>query len=107
MKLLVPIDQRASIAAGHEAPHSTRTIDVPVQQIPQKIRAYIAQIYDPGSGMLENTTVPLSIQVENPKATMPLTVEKAVDWLTRVFEAHQGAILSRSSKLKDVNARKV
>jgi hypothetical protein len=107
MRLFIPIDQRASIAAGLEAPHSTRIVDVPVERIPAPIRSYIAQTYDLPSGELAPRTVPYGIEVETPRMPMPLTIDNALEWLQKYYMAHQAAIAARSAGEKRASPRYV
>jgi hypothetical protein len=99
MKLWIPIDQRASIVAGYEAPHSTRIVDVPVERIPAPIRAYIAPLYDPASGELSDKT-PDGVRIEMPQMMMPLTVDNALAWLQRYYQAHQAAARSTPATVR-------
>lgn len=46
MTILIPINQSASIANGHESPHSTELFDIPVTTLPETMRRVIAQGYD-------------------------------------------------------------
>lgn len=47
LKILLPINQSASIANGHEAPHSTELLEVPIEQLPETLRLVLARDYDP------------------------------------------------------------
>ncbi len=53
MKLYIDIDQKASIAAGYEAPASSAVYELPVETIPAQLRAYIAPYWDPATGRLK------------------------------------------------------
>ncbi len=50
MKVKLRVDQRASLIAGLEAPHSTKVIDIPIANIRPETRATIMPYYDPVKG---------------------------------------------------------
>lgn len=52
MKLLIPIDQRASIAAGYDAPNSTELVEIPAHDIPERIRQILGAGWDPATGKI-------------------------------------------------------
>ena len=87
MKLLVPINQRGSIAAGTEAPHSTEVYDFPVEQIPAEIRPLIAEQYDPVTGTLADKTPQGKHVTGVPRVIRPVTDEKVRDYLSAYARA--------------------
>lgn len=50
MKLLINIDQKGSIAAGLEAPHSTETFELPIADVPESLRKWLSDNYNLKSG---------------------------------------------------------
>jgi hypothetical protein len=50
MKVKLTVDQKASLIAGLEAPHSTLILDVPVASLKPEVRTKILPLYDVASG---------------------------------------------------------
>ncbi len=95
MKLLIPIDQKASIAAGFDAPSSTETFELPAANIPEDIRGYIAEQYDPTIGKLIDSPSRSYRTLDRVRIAgmiQPLTSERVVEWLRAYYASHQAAI---------------
>lgn len=106
MKVLVNIDQRAAIAEGIDAPHSTQTIDVDPALIPADLRPLFAEFYDIKAGSAEvSTYVGSELFRVNPKIIPPVTPERFVEaWATGARRllasraAHQAARQARDDE---------
>lgn len=57
MKLLIQIDQIASLTAGLDAPNSTKIFDISPADIPADIRPVVMSCYDITSGKIEYKTI--------------------------------------------------
>lgn len=79
MKLLIPIDQAGSIAAGYEAPHSTTLVDYPVRAMPEPVRRTIAALWDAKTGIIEGA----------PQLALPVTERRIEAWLQAIHEARK------------------
>lgn len=105
MKLVIPVDQKASIAAGFEAPHSTEVFNIPAENIPQHIRQYIADRYDPASGKLSDYAPSISswrqLRPIVPGMVAPLSPDTVLTWLESYYKIHQEAMAEERNKDED------
>ncbi len=85
MKLVIPINQKASIAAGYDAPNSTEVFELPAQSIPEDIRATVAGSYNPATGQLDHFVAGRFFDF--PLAVHPITPDRALGWLRGYCEA--------------------
>lgn len=95
MKLLVNIDQKASLAGGHEAPNSTELIEFPISSVSEGLRAWFAEHYNPVTGSLQcKEQLWVSSQGSSDwngtlTATLPLTQDKVLAAIIALNHEHQ------------------
>jgi hypothetical protein len=89
MKLLVNVNQRASIAAGIDAPHSTQVVDIQLRDIPDDIRRWFADSYDLRSGAVLGRCSDGSA-VELPGIMLPVDTQKIIVALRMIIKMVEG-----------------
>jgi hypothetical protein len=79
MNLLIEIDQIESVKAGYDAPHSTRLMDIPMEEIPDSIRqVLINDGWEPKKKRANIGGRPI-------KLVLPLTKEKVLAEMNRLY----------------------
>ncbi|HTA46376.1 MAG TPA: hypothetical protein VK789_28230 [Bryobacteraceae bacterium] len=91
MKLLINIDQRASLAAGYEAPTSTAIVDIPIKAFPDTMRAAIASNYDPRTKRL---IFPFGDEAGGKEVTLPHPISdvKVLAEIKRLYTEWLGSV---------------
>jgi len=79
MKLLIEIDQIRSLREGHDAPHSTRVIDIDPQKIPDEILQLLIENWDPVKKRAVIGDKPVKI-------ILPLTEEKVIQKMEALYD---------------------
>lgn len=97
MKLLVNIDQKASVAAGYDAPHSTEVIDIPAANMPEDLRAEIAKVWDPSNGQVNADKFGYTRYSDIPSLVIghPITEDRVINQLRVMIDAR----MARQAKL--------
>ena len=88
MKILIPIDQKGSLAAGIEAPNSTEIFDLPIGKVPEMVRLFIVDRYNPATYKLADPAARL---------VLPLTEQKVIAWLVD-YNRRQKEIIGQEEK---------
>src|SRR5262245_48681409 len=96
MKLLIPIDQKGTIAAGLEAPNSWEPFHLPVKAIPAAIRPFIADRYNPATSKLAEPVT---------RMRHPLNEEKVIAWLQDYHRSHMKLAEEKQRKEDDIAAK--
>ena len=79
MKLLVNVNQKESIRAGQDAPHSTFTYDINPSDLPEELRKWVADYWDPATGKVRAQVLRNGSRYgEEPTIILPATKEALI-----------------------------
>ena len=110
MKLLVNIDQKASILAGINAPHSTETFDLDPARLTPELRAFVSEFIDLRTGEIcaSVRTSERSWSTANGDWDAKLTISKPItpETVAAGLESLRAAWLDAKSKAAEIQAKK-
>lgn len=99
MKILTRVNQRASVAAGQDAPHSTYIYDIQPDQLPEDLRKWVADCWKPSTGEISATVHrDGSTYSETPEITLPATWDELIRALTYLREGNANIEAVREKK---------
>jgi hypothetical protein len=111
MKLLVNINQKASIVAGYDATNSTEVIEIAAADIPQDLRAEVAEMWDAATGKI-NPSIGYTTYSEIPTLTlaMPITRDAVIERLQAIVTARAAKVAAlkaeQDRKAADLQAKR-
>jgi hypothetical protein len=110
MKLMLNINQRKSLALGHDAPHSTEVLEFDPAQLPEDVRVFLAAGYSPHNSQwrMQRQWTDGYCTADLPAVTVPVTVDSiigAVREMQEYIRAQDAALAVQAQEKAEQQAR--
>jgi hypothetical protein len=110
MKLMLNINQRKSLALGHDAPHSTEVVEFDPAQLPEDVRVFLAAGYSPHNSQwrMQRQWTNGFYSADLPAVTAPVTVDSiigAVREMQEYIRAQDAALAVQAQEKAEQQAR--
>ena len=99
MKILIQIDQKSSLAAGFDAPHSTEVFNLDPGRVPEELRGWLSECYDLRTGEIYSKVQSILHSWSEDRGdwsakltmTLPITEPRVLDALVQLNQEYRAA----------------